>query len=727
MSMNEVSLGQGTGVGGRGSTLSRFFRFFVAPEHRMTAFTIVFLVVGLATLLWFIIARTAGEVADLMLSPTSTSAIVGTPFNVDVNVDTHTNNVVAVKAVIDYNPANFSLLNVDTSTSVFAAGNTCIYNSKPCEIVTQDAGNGRAIITLSKPTPGVNTASGKIATLQFRALQPIAPSAANITVQYIAYGNYTDSDVIFDDGLGTDILNSVANTTVTASLEVPSGLSATTTTTSVGLTWTAASANSTITGYRVYRNGTQIGTSSTPSYTDNGRAPLTAYTYRVSGVDGAGRESAQSSQISATTLADTAAPSAPSGLTTTASGMNIVNLSWTASTDNVGVTEYRIARCTGTGCSSFSQIATSTTTTYSNTGLTAETTYNYRVTAVDAAGNVSTASTSSQVTTGQDTEAPSAPNNVSANATSISQITVNWDASTDNIGVTGYRVYRCQGASCTPTTQVGTPTATSYSDTGLTVSTTYRYRVAAIDARNNVSAYSSTVSATTNSDTQAPSVPTGLTGTATSMTEIGLTWTASTDNVGVTGYRIYRDGTQIGVSATTSYSDTGLTRSTAYSYTVLAYDAAGNASSQSTPRSVTTLGDTTAPSVPTGLTGTADSMTEVTLTWNASTDNIGVVGYRVFRNGTQIAEVTTGTSYSDTGLTQNTSYTYTVLAYDGDGNSSAQTAGVSVTTLARRYTITDFTALVSKWLQNVTSDPSDVNSDGVVNTRDIGIMMSNWQ
>jgi chitodextrinase len=724
--MNEVSLGQGGNVSGQGRGFSSsFLRFFVAPEHRMTAFTVVFLVVALVALVWFIVAKTAGEVADLHLAPSSTSAIVGTPFNIDMNVDTHSNNVVAVKAVVQYNPANFSLLNIDTSTSAFASGNTCTYNSKPCEIVTQSA--GQAIITLAKPRPGVNTASGKIATLQFRALQPVAPTSANISIQYIAYGNYTDSDVIFDDGLGTDILNSATNTTVTASLEVPSGLAATTTTTAVNITWTAAGANSTITGYRIYRNGTQVGTSATPSYTDNGRAPLTTYTYRVSGVNASGQESTQSSQISATTLADTAAPSAPTTLSTTASGMDIVNLTWTASTDNVGVTGYRIARCTGTGCSSFAQIGTSTATNYQDTGRTAETTYNYRVTAVDAAGNVSTASTASQVTTGQDTAAPSTPNNVSANATSISQINVSWDASTDNIGVTGYRVYRCQGASCTPTTQVGTPTGTTYNDTGLTVSTTYRYRIAAVDARNNVSPQSAIVSATTNSDTAAPSVPTGLNGTATSMTEINLTWTASTDNIGVTGYRVFRNGTQVGVSATTSYSDTGLTRSTAYSYTVLAYDAAGNASAQSAPRSVTTLGDTQAPTVPAGLNGTATSMTEINLTWTASTDNIGVTGYRVFRNGTEIANVTTGTTYADTGLTQNTSYTYTVLAYDADGNRSAQTAGVSVTTLAKKYSLSDFAALVTVWLQNVTSNPSDVNADGVVNTRDIGIMMSNWQ
>lgn len=724
--MNEVSFGQGGGVPASGGSGSRLFRFLLAPEHRMTAFTVVFLTIALIALIWFIVAKTAGEVADLHLSPSSTSAIVGTPFTIDMNVDTHNNNVVAVKAVVQYNAANFALLNIDTSTSAFATGNTCTYNSKPCEIITQSA--GQAIITLAKPTPGVNTASGKIATLQFRALQPIVPSSANITIQYVAYGNYTDSDVIFDDGLGTDILNNATNTTVTASLEVPSGLAApSTTTTTVNLTWTAASANSTIVSYKIYRNGTQVGTSTSPSYTDTGRAPLTAYTYRVSGVDSAGRESSQSSQVSATTLADTTAPSVPAGLTVTANGMDKSNLSWTASTDDVGVTGYRVYRCAGSSCSNYTQIGTPTGTTYGDTGLTAETTYRYRVSAVDAVGNASAQSSPTSVTTGQDTAAPSVPTGVSATATSISQISVTWTASTDNIAVTGYKVYRCTGVGCSNYTQVGTPTATSYSDTGLAVSTTYRYRISAVDARGNESAQSSAVSAATNSDTTAPSVPTGLSGTSPSMTEVNLTWNASTDNVGVTGYRIYRDGTQVGVSAGTTYADTGLTRSTTYAYRVLAYDAAGNASAQTGPISVTTLGDTNAPTVPTGLAGTATSMTEISLTWNASTDNIGVTGYKVFRNGTEIADVTTGTTYADTGLMQNTSYSYTVLAYDADGNQSAQTSGVSVSTLARKYSISDFAALVTVWLQSVTGNPSDVNNDGTVNTRDIGIMMSNWQ
>ena len=90
-------------------------------------------------------------------------------------------------------------------------------------------------------------------------------------------------------------------------------------------------------------------------------------------------------------------------------------------------------------------------------------------------------------------------------------------------------------------------------------------------------------------DTVPPTVPTNLTATAISSTQINLTWTASTDNVGVTGYQIFRNGVQVGTSATNSYSDSGLTASTTYTYTVSAYDAAGNVSAQSSAANATTL------------------------------------------------------------------------------------------------------------------------------------------
>ncbi len=105
------------------------------------------------------------------------------------------------------------------------------------------------------------------------------------------------------------------------------------------------------------------------------------------------------------------------------------------------------------------------------------------------------------------------------------------------------------------------------------------------------------------SDTQAPTVPAGLAVTGVSDTVVNLSWSASTDNVGVTAYRVFRGGVQVAVSAVTSYSDTGLSPSTAYTYTVAAVDAASNASAQSSSVSATTAAapDTQAPTVPAGL------------------------------------------------------------------------------------------------------------------------------
>jgi poly(beta-D-mannuronate) lyase len=90
------------------------------------------------------------------------------------------------------------------------------------------------------------------------------------------------------------------------------------------------------------------------------------------------------------------------------------------------------------------------------------------------------------------------------------------------------------------------------------------------------------------SDSQAPTVPTGLSASAASSSQINLTWTASTDNVGVTGYDVFRGGSLVGSTATTSYSDSGLSASTTYSYTVKSKDAANNVSAASSPASATT-------------------------------------------------------------------------------------------------------------------------------------------
>ncbi len=182
-------------------------------------------------------------------------------------------------------------------------------------------------------------------------------------------------------------------------------------------------------------------------------------------------------------------------------------------------------------------------------------------------------------------------------------------------------------------------------------------------------------------DTQAPTVPTGLSGNAVSASQIDLSWTASNDNVGVTGYEVRRDGVLITTTANTSFSDTGLTASTGYAYTVAARDAAGNVSAQSAAVNVTTQAspDTQAPTVPTGLNGNAISSSQIDLSWTASTDNVGVTRYEIQRNGVTVGTSTT-TSYRDSGLAANTSYSYTVAASDAAGNVSAASNPVLVTT-----------------------------------------------
>src|SRR6185437_4153054 len=148
-----------------------------------------------------------------------------------------------------------------------------------------------------------------------------------------------------------------------------------------------------------------------------------------------------------------------------------------------------------------------TGTTFSDTGRSPSTTYRYQVLARDAVPNWSGTSSIVNATTPADTTAPSVPTGLSTTVISATQINLSWTASTDNVAVTGYEVQRCTGASCTSFAAVGTPSGTTFNDTGLAPNTTYRYQVRARDAVPNWSGTSSIVTATTQADTTAPSVP----------------------------------------------------------------------------------------------------------------------------------------------------------------------------------------------------------------------------
>jgi chitodextrinase len=180
-------------------------------------------------------------------------------------------------------------------------------------------------------------------------------------------------------------------------------------------------------------------------------------------------------------------------------------------------------------------------------------------------------------------------------------------------------------------------------------------------------------------DVVKPTTPSGLTATG-SAGQVALSWQPSTDNVGVTGYRIYRNGSQVGsvLGNLTTFTHTGLAAGT-YSYTVRAVDAAGNLSDASNTATAT-VPDTTKPTEPKNLKATAGTG-RVTLTWRASSDNVGVTGYRVYRGATQVGSVDgTTLTYTDMGLALGT-YSYTVRAIDAAGNLSdpSRTESVTVT------------------------------------------------
>src|SRR2546422_274680 len=194
----------------------------------------------------------------------------------------------------------------------------------------------------------------------------------------------------------------------------------------ITLTWNPSTDHTGVTGYLIDRclgsgrsNFVQIGTTagfSTTSYTDTGLSTGTTYTYRVRAKDAAGNLGAYSSVVSATTTgaSDTTPPTAPTNLAAAVASTSQINLTWTASTDNVGVTSYMIERCQGAGCSSFAQIGTSTSASYPNTGLSDGTSYSYRVRATDAVGNLSGYSTTASAVT--NALPPTAPANLTATA-----------------------------------------------------------------------------------------------------------------------------------------------------------------------------------------------------------------------------------------------------------------------------------------------------------------------
>ncbi|MEA2249124.1 MAG: large repetitive protein, partial [Solirubrobacteraceae bacterium] len=307
------------------------------------------------------------------------------------------------------------------------------------------------------------------------------------------------------------------------------------------------------------------------------------------------------------------APSAPSNVAAQVAG-NGIDVTWSAATDDISVTGYRIFR-------EGVQIGTTSGLAFHDPVLNGV--FSYGVAAVDSESLVGPVAAAPDVSIG-DGVAPTAPTSLAATVAGAT-ITLTWQASTDNVGVTGYRVYRSNAF-------LKTTTATSVQDTrpGGTTST---YSVRAVDAAGNLSPPSAPLPVT---------IADGTPPTAVTLLKVAvhpkpwgatLTWKGATDDVGVAGYRVYRDAALIKTVAALTYTDPALPHTDMSVYAVAAVDATGNEGPRARIAAIPPEVDLIAPTKPGAFRAKALTKRRVRLSWAPARDDVSVVRYDVIVAG----------------------------------------------------------------------------------------------
>lgn len=379
---------------------------------------------------------------------------------------------------------------------------------------------------------------------------------------------------------------------------IPTGFAVASTVNSVTLNWSASNDDWRIDKYEIYcKSGTQpfsrIGSATSTTFVHSNLHPNTTYYYYVKAVDPANLESGASSEISTTTLVDNEPPQAPAGLTANVVSNARIDLSWTQPSDNVGVVSYILYRSAPNTDGNYTEFTTNNTN-YSFTDLLPGTRYYFKVKAKDRTGNVSGFSAVISTATRGDYLSPTPPV-IWAQATSTSKIKLTWSGATDNFGVSGYDIYRDKGNTGS-FSKISSSTSSSYYDS-TSKDTIYSYYIVSKDAVGNLSDPSNTVIVKTNGDTQSPSQPGNLSATVADNDKVRLSWSVSTDNMALKGYKIYRGLENSGftwITSTTNnyYNDTDLTAKKDYKYYIISYDEAGNESAASNTVTVYTSTDT---------------------------------------------------------------------------------------------------------------------------------------
>ena len=582
---------------------------------------------------------------------------------------------------------------------------------------------------------------------------------------------------------------------------IPTGLTATTISSSqINLSWTASTDNVGVTGYRIYRGGSQITTTTQTSYQDTGLSAGTSYTYTIAAYDTAGNVSSQTSGVSATTQSATPPPSSgllwsttyncndwDQGMGLLKSNVNCDNLvgygNWTtASGSKEQITAAANNPAGGGGKGQRHWLGDGSASNSGGTSLSLaspkefwmrwymrfekdfewSSLSNYKTLYFDLGQQDATTiqfksfdllnfwvvfsgapNYSSPSGNGWNTIMANGALDANSNRRSDGQ----WHAyeihmKMDTNGSDGVAemwvdgVKRFSYANVNYNAQPGWDNVIIGSNHAFSLNGTDRY-VDYDDFAISTAGYVGLLGSAPppSSDTQAPTTPANLAATAQSSSQINLSWTASTDNVGVTGYRIYRGGSQIASTAQTSYQDTGLSAGMSYTYTITAYDAAGNVSSQTSGVSATTQA-----SVPTTVTNVRFTV-RLEGTANASNRDVTLT---VLNAGdtTQVAQFTARTDTSGnialpSGITL-LSGRYDILVFSQTylrrraANATISSNATIVLPLLPAGDLNsdntvnslDWSLMIPKWFTADTA--ADANRDGFVNALDFSLLSRNW-
>ena len=559
-------------------------------------------------------------------------------------------------------------------------------------------GDSTAALTWTVPaSDGGNPITGYRITpfLGATALTPISTGSAStsFTVTGLSNGSAYTFTVAAVNAAGAGPDSAPSSPVTPVGLPgAPTGVTGVAGDTSAALTWSApaSTGGSPVTGYRITpsQGGTALapiptGSAST-SFTVTGLTNGTAYTFTVAAITSAG--TGQDSSPSAAVTPGTSVAGAPTAVSGTPADSSVA-LTWTAPASDGGsaITGYRITPFLGP--TALAPISTgSASTSFTVTGLSNGSAYTFTVAAVNAAGTGPDSAPSSPVTP---VGLPGAPTGVSGVAGNGS-VALSWSApaATGGSPVTGYRITPSQGGTVQTPILTGSA-ATAFTVTGLTNWTAYTFTVAAITAVGTGPDSTSSAAVTPGSP---PGAPTGVSGTA-GDSSVALSWTAPSSDGGsaITGYRItpFLGPTALAPistgSTSTSFTITGLSNGSAYTFTVAAVNAAGAGPDSAPSSPVTPVG---LPGAPTGVSGVAGD-SSVTLSWAApaSTGGSPITGYRITpsQGGTALSPIATGsagTTFTVTGLTNGTAYTFTVAAITAVGSGPDSTPSAALTPLA---------------------------------------------